>query len=113
MNAEQFDTILANRVAHSVQTLGSKGKEYATEDWLYNFKRAAEIERTTPERALLGMLAKHLVSVLDILEGRLAPTVEVVNEKFGDTINYLILAEAILRERMEAGNADSDQRIPS
>ena len=98
MNTEQFDTILESRLSSIKQVLGNKAKEYAIGDRLYNFKRAAEISRTTPQRALAGMFMKHLVSVLDLVEGSISPTEYMVNEKIGDAINYLILLEAILKE---------------
>jgi hypothetical protein len=78
--------------------LDNKAKEYATEDRLHNFKRAAEILHTTPQQALAGMFVKHLVSVLDLIEGLVLPTTQLINEKIGDAINYLILLEAILKE---------------
>ena len=58
----------------------------------------AEIMRTTPQKALAGMFMKHLVSVLDLIEGSLSPSEYMVNEKIGDAINYLILLEAVLKE---------------
>jgi hypothetical protein len=98
MNAEQFDTILESRLLSIKQVLGNKAKEYAIGDRLYNFKRAAEISRTTPQKALSGMFMKHLVSVLDLIEGSVPSTADRINEKIGDAINYLILLEAILKE---------------
>jgi len=98
MNTEEFNAILESRLSSIKQVLGNKAKEYAVGDRLYNFKRAAEIQRTTPQQALAGMFMKHLVSVLDLVEGSLPPTEYMVNEKIGDAINYLILLEAILKE---------------
>jgi len=99
MNADQFNSILQKRLESIESTLGSKAKEYAIGDRLYNFKRAAEILRTTPQKALAGMFMKHLVSVMDLIEGSIAATEPMVNEKIGDAINYLILLEAILKEK--------------
>lgn len=98
MNTEEFNTILEYRLSSIKTVLGNKAKEYAIGDRLYNFKRSAEILRTTPQKALAGMFMKHLVSVLDIVEGSISPTEYIVNEKIGDAINYLILLEAILKE---------------
>jgi hypothetical protein len=100
MNSQQFELILAKRLDLTKKVLGSKAKEYAVGDRLYNFKRAAEIERTTPEKALLGMMAKHLVSVIDLIEGNVEVTEYLVNEKIGDSINYHILLEALLLEKI-------------
>ena len=98
MDTKQFEKVLEVRIAAIQQTLGNKAKEYAIGDRLYNFKRAAEISRTSPQKALVGMLMKHLVSVLDLAEGSLPPTEYYINEKIGDAINYLILLEAVLKE---------------
>ncbi len=105
MNNETFDKILKDRLDKIVAVLGSKGEEYSSEgDRLHNFKVAARIgvdAHATPEEALWGMLNKHLVSVMDIVaqchEERCSE--EILNEKLGDTINYFILLEALLRER--------------
>lgn len=98
MNTEQFNVILECRLSSIKQVLGNKAKEYAIGDRLYNFKRAAEVLRVTPQQALVGMFMKHLVSVLDLAEGSIPATEYMVNEKVGDAINYLILLEAILKE---------------
>lgn len=45
------------------------------------------------------MMMKHLVSVLDLIEGSLPATEHMINEKIGDAINYLILCEAVLKEK--------------
>lgn len=102
MNGEKFDEILERRIVQMRDTLASKRKEYAASgDRLHNFKRASEMLRVTPEAALIGMWAKHIVSILDIVDGLPAyPSIERVEEKIGDAINYLILLEAALKERI-------------
>ena len=59
----------------------------------------------SPEKALVGMLAKHLVSILDIVDAipKQIPTPALVEEKIGDAVNYLILLEALLKERIGSG----------
>jgi hypothetical protein len=100
----QFDEILIRRLNNTESVLKSKGKEYATNnDRYHNFRVAARVLNTTPEKALLGMAAKHLVSILDIVEN--SSKGELINEahldeKIGDMINYLILLEGLLKERM-------------
>lgn len=99
MNTTQFNEILDARLTAIKSTLGNKAKEYAIGDRLYNFKRAAEIARVTPQRALLGMIMKHIVSVIDLVEGSVPNKRATIDEKIGDTINYLILLEAIFAEQ--------------
>ena len=99
MEAEQFETLLIKRLDQIQNTLGHKAKEYVQEgDRLYNFKVAARVNNTTSAKALWGMITKHLVSVMDLKDGKLKATHAMINEKIGDMINYLILLEAILKE---------------
>jgi hypothetical protein len=63
---------------------------------------AGLISGSTPEKALWGLAMKHLVSIVDIVDGLEAgrvPAVALSDEKLGDMINYLILLEALLAER--------------
>jgi hypothetical protein len=112
MDAEKFNGILESRVDAIRYTLAAKSKEYAIGDRLYNFKRAAEISRTSPQKALAGMFVKHLVSVIDLIEGNLPAAESIVNEKIGDAINYLVLLEAVLAEaREQEQEQEQEQRL--
>jgi len=98
--------LLDSRFEKTRTTLGSKAEEYASENnRLHNFDVAARILDVTPEQALQGMMLKHIVSILDLVEWAGAEperiTSQLVDEKIGDTINYLILLEALLLRRME------------
>ena len=110
MNSKEFNTVVEKRIKSIRNTLEAKGAEYESEtNCLHNFKRAAEICRCTPEEACVGMQAKHIVSVLDLVDvvselkedEELECTTKYINEKIGDTINYFILLEALLIERLE------------
>jgi len=105
MNTKQFARILDSRLEKISNVLSAKAGEYSSDiDRLHNFKVAAqlEVEPITPERALVGMWRKHLVSVLDMVDGLdrgKLPSEAMIDEKIGDTINYGILLEALFRER--------------
>ena len=102
MKSERFHKIIENRTKLIQEVLGNKAKEYALNgDRLHNFKVAAQINGESQARALWGMATKHLVSVIDLIEGRLEPTEHLINEKIGDMINYLILLEAIFQEGID------------
>jgi hypothetical protein len=82
--------------------LGPKDKEYSRGgDKLYNFKRAGVLQNITPEKALLGMWSKHLISIIDIINeiDVKIPSKEMMNEKINDNINYLFLLEGLIEER--------------
>ncbi len=100
-----FNKIVAKRIDKIQATLARKEKEYAADnDRFHNFRVAARIADTTPERALHGMMLKHEVSAMDLIEWadrcpeRL--TEALIDEKIGDFINYLILLEGLLTERV-------------
>lgn len=103
MIQDSFERILKNRIFEMERVLGIKAKEYTRNaDRLSNFKRAAAMLQTIPEKALMGMLSKHLVSIMDMvddLEAGISHQEIVWNEKLGDAINYFVLLEALLYER--------------
>ena len=104
MKTENFNVVLENTVNKCIQTLSVKAGEYATEDRLHNFKIAAELQHCTPITALAGMMAKHTVSVYDLIqrhEQGITISKEMWDEKIGDSINYLILLSALVQEDMD------------
>ena len=99
MEVEKFNDILTTRLQKIEATLGTKAREYAHDgDRLYNFKVAGRMTGVSPAEALWGMAAKHLVSVQDLVIGKLENKKEMVDEKCTDMINYLILLIAVLEE---------------
>jgi len=107
MSEEQFDALVHDRTVMIKRTLVQKGKEYRrNNDPLHNFRVAAKVGNTTEEKALWGFATKHYVSFLDMLndiEQSQLPTFEYVDEKIGDLINYLILCEASIKEKITNG----------
>ena len=102
MRTKEFNDVLKYRIDKIKEVLAHKAKEYAKEDRLHNFKQAGKIANMTPELALKGFLMKHLVSIFDMIDE--VETVEISRamweEKIGDSINYLILLEALVVERL-------------
>ncbi len=107
MNQIQFNDIFEKTVSRCRDVLCSKAKEYATEDRLHNFKQAGHIQEVTPVQALLGMMAKHTVSVYD-MAGSNNPYPEALwEEKIMDSINYLILLRALIEDENLVTDHDS------
>jgi hypothetical protein len=105
MKDREFQEVLQQRLKKIEQTLGQKAKEYAAEgDKLHNFNVGARITGQIREKVLWGFALKHYISFLDILDnvekGKL-PTEEMVDQKIGDLINYLVLVEASLKDRID------------
>ena len=103
-NQISFDQVVENRIKQIRSILCKKAKEYASKtDRFHNFRVAARKMNTTPEIALQGMMAKHEVAVLDMINDPSKATEEMIDEKIGDNINYLILLEGLLKERINHG----------
>ena len=101
IGSKEFEKIVNEQLETCKKVLCSKAKEYATEDRLHNFKTAANLENCTPIGALGGMMAKHTVSVYDMINGTnegFEYPMELWNEKITDSMNYLILLKALVIE---------------
>lgn len=104
-----FNTLVDDRYDAIKKTLVAKAKEYATDgDRFHNFNIAGQILGVSPERALLGMLVKHIVSVFDLVEWAENDLDKlnhfIVDEKITDSVNYLILLEGLLTKRINDRN---------
>lgn len=116
MNFKKFDKLLAWRLLRTKEVLASKNAEYSDGvDKLHNFKVAGRKRNKSPEEALMGMFIKHMVSIDDVVDKierefqitgfhpikkiKRFITKKLLEEKIGDAINYLILLEALIKER--------------
>lgn len=99
MTDTEFINAAYDQMEYCMDLLGIKGKEYDADssDRLHAFKTAAVLQGCTPKQALAGMLAKHTVSIFDMCaEGE--HTLEKWTEKITDSINYLLLLKAMVKE---------------
>lgn len=104
MKSDQFENILNAQIKRVQDVLVVKAKEYATEDRLANFKKAAHLAGRGIPQTIGGMMIKHTVSIYDMIESGKPYSIEMWDEKITDHINYLILLRAALIE-----NVNSDQ----
>lgn len=102
MTYEEFADCFESRVDLCRRVLVGKNTEYARGgDKLSNFKKAAAFQGLTPAGALQGMMAKHQVSIVDLigdLEKGINHKQDLWDEKIGDALNYLFLLDAIIKE---------------
>ena len=92
-----FDDFVDQQCDKIKSILKSKAGEYAKDsDRLHNFNMAANINNTSPEKALWGMAAKHLVSVIDLVNGDLERSRKNLDAKIVDMQNYLMLLHYML-----------------
>ncbi len=107
MEAKDFELLLKYSMGQSEKVLAAKREEYAADgvstDRLQNFKRAGAMDNESPEKALWGMLKKHLISISDIIteiEAGKLPSHEKLFEKGIDVCNYIYLLEGLVCERI-------------
>lgn len=105
MKINAFNKVIKEQLETCENTLIGKGFEYAPDavdenevDRLAHFKKAAVIVQGTQKSALLGMLAKHLVSVSDMCTDEHEYPLEKWSEKITDSINYLLILRAVVEE---------------
>lgn len=105
MKQADFDFLVERRIELIKETLIKKGKEYSFygEDRLSNFKELACLQKIEPEKSLLNLCDKQYISIHDMVRSILNCTnmlnIPLWREKIGDIINYMILLEALVRER--------------
>lgn len=105
MTKEFFKEVLSETLKSTEETLGIKAMEYVRDNnAMHNFDVGARMTGETREKVLYGFALKHHISIADIrndLQKGILPTEDMVNEKFGDAINYLILEKASIIEKIK------------
>lgn len=98
---KEVNAVFDEQVKLCADTLKRKTKEYTGDvsDRLSAFKAAAALQHCSPQEALAGMLAKHIVSLYDMcFDGQVRYELETWEEKITDSMNYLFLLKAIVKE---------------
>ena len=100
MNHETFKTIITQMQKDSLATLLQKNSGYSNADPLHNFHQAAKLKGETTLKAIGGMMAKHTVSIYDLINKASEEYVpeEVWFEKIQDHMNYLLFLWAAVEE---------------
>jgi len=106
VDIKKFRALVEQRVALVISIIESKNEEYTgrNDDRLHNFKIAARMDGCSPEYVLWHMFLKHMTSVYDMVHATedlgIYHPLELINQKLGDSINYLILLEGLMKERL-------------
>ena len=114
MNDKQLDEVMTEQFEICRFMMGQKSQEYTEEDpdKLSAFKAAAALQGITPQAALMGMQAKHLVSLADMCVSGKRYTQERWNEKITDAMNYLLLLRAIITEQIWQETPPPEVKLP-
>lgn len=106
MTEERFDEVVDEALEQIRFVLKFKAKEYRrNQNPFHNFDIGAQRSGLIREKVLDGFLLKHEISIADmtndLVEGKL-PTKELLDEKFGDNIIYLIIKKASIIDKIES-----------
>ena len=103
MKIDDFFELLEKRFSKTRETYSRKMNEYATDtDVFQSFRNGVGFSfHDTPEGVAWEYTCKHFESIKTIIS-KLPdeiPTDELLEEKIGDAINYLIILEGLIKER--------------
>jgi dUTP pyrophosphatase len=105
-----IDVQLKNQI-HLIKTiLQNKAKEYSKdENRLHNFYVGSNLSLQSPIDVCFGYMLKHICSVYDILvqdnlTKKISQPIDVIQEKFNDLINYIILMHAVKKHEFNITN---------
>lgn len=115
MKHSEFEKVLNDTLDGARAVMSSKSKEYATDgNKMHNFDQGARMTGKSREEVLYGFALKHHISIADMRENAakgVLPSLALVNEKFGDAINYLILEKASIVDRIQKQNIKEEARV--
>lgn len=101
MQEERFNQIIEAQVDMALALFRKKNDAYSGTqivDRLAGVKDVAAIRGVCKLEAISGMMAKHTMSIYNMMKSDQEFPIEVWNEKISDHINYLLLAAASLHE---------------
>ncbi len=111
MNKETFERYKNHLLKKAAKIRSAKEGEYFSEsDLLGNFRKIAEFRETSLPETIMTLGSKHLQSISEMVnhssqDSHLIedqPTIDEWDEKFVDSINYLLKLYAAIREERDA-----------
>ena len=103
MTYDKFMELLEERFNKTRETYSKKMNEYANDsDVFLSFKKGVGFSfQDTPEGVAWEYACKHFESIKTIISKipDEIPSDELIDEKIGDAINYLIILEGLIKER--------------
>ena len=105
MTNDEFNKLVNDQLEYCKSLLCKKGKEYDSDsnDRFHAFKVAAVLQDETPQQALAGMMAKHTISIYDLIRAE-SSDLTIWEEKITDHINYLLLLKGLIMDEYGGQN---------
>lgn len=105
MTEERFEELVEEQLEMVRQVLIEKAKEYRRNaNPFHNFDKGSKRTGLSREKVIDGFLLKHEISISDItddVENQLYPSLELLDEKFTDNINYLIIKKLSIIDKIK------------
>jgi len=101
MKAEEFNAVVVNQIKMSSNMLIKKAEEYSTKnDRFHNFNVGSVELGLSRLKYAESLMQKHITSVRDMINqwNEKPFSVEHIDEKFTDSINYFILIKGMMLE---------------
>ena len=113
MTENRFEQVVDETLNQIREILLIKGAEYRrNQDPFHNFNQGAIKSQQHSLKVLDGFLLKHEISISDICDDIIyydkKPKIEIVNEKLGDNLIYLLIKKAMLIDIIENGELENN-----
>jgi len=106
MSEDYFNERLEDALEQAKYTLGVKAKEYVRDnDRMHNFNCGAVRTGKSREQIIADFRLKHEVSLDDLrndIDKGILPPKNLVEEKFGDIINYFLLEKISILHKIDS-----------
>jgi hypothetical protein len=101
MTHQELTTSFERLVTKMRETLLKKGKDYANEDTMSNFKRVGGVTDQTPEKVILTFIASKTSRLSNLMEKGTKPENESLQDNALDLACYGMLLYSCLEETIE------------
>ena len=100
-NSESYESCVKEleSLAKNIEDSKRPGYTQANGDVLANFRKAAELNGTTPMQAWGVYFYKHVAAILSYAKDPNIPQAEDIDGRFADAMNYLKLGFYIIKEK--------------
>ncbi|MBX3045167.1 MAG: hypothetical protein KF896_15755 [Ignavibacteriae bacterium] len=118
MTNNVFNEFLDKQLLKRKMVLSYKADEYAVDnDRFHNFNIAVDILKhvgiiDTPAKVAFCFRVKHIVSEIDLLNGTTELTEDIIEEKFGDDINYAFMQQGMLFNQLKEDQNEMPKMRP-
>lgn len=109
MTHQEFTTSFEQLVTKMREMLLKKGRDYANDDAMSNFKRIGLVSDQTPEKVILTFAASKISRLCNLMEKGVKPENESMQDNMLDLACYSMLLYAMFEESLELAKTKPKQ----